>query len=296
MNTIRFLGCAALAVAFAPLSRAQTDAPTKDKPVTTTVQVQTLKLARADDLVGRDVHTPGGENLGTVSDVVIHPKGEIAFLVVGLAGSLNAGGKLVPIPWQAARRDENGIFIVDVKPADLAKGKGFPKEEWPDMSKVDFWMDVDKTWTRQKSANATAVEASATLQPSKALYRGSALENMVVEAPEGEKLAAIDEFVVDPQRGRISFVVLKVGSDLGAGAKLVAVPWDALKIMPTRENPKLERFTLSTTKEKLEKAPEFVATTEGMAKVNEPDYLLRVYEYYSVPAYWKVEAKPIEPK
>jgi hypothetical protein len=117
-----------------------------------------------------------------------------------------------------------------------------------------------------------------------------------VESPDGEKVASMHELVIDPRANRVAFAVLSVGGMLGAGEKMIAIPWEGMKIMPAKDNPKMTRLTLATTKEKLEKAPEFVATSEGWAKANQPDYLTQVYEYYSVPAYWKVKVEPVTPK
>lgn len=288
------LAGAALVVALVPCARAQGDAHDTKKPITTTVQVQTMKLVRGSDLIGKDVMTPQGEQLGTTSDLVVHPRGDISFVVVGVSGQLSSEARLVPVPWGAMRKNDDGMLTVDVKPKDFASGShAWTKDNWPKMDDFQYWVDVDNTWTRQKQANAT--EASAKIAPAKVLHRASELANKPIETPEGQKIATIDEFVVDPRHAKVSFVVLKVGDDMAAG-KLIAVPWDALKVMPSKDNPRIERLTLATTKEKIEAAPEFVATSDGMKKINEPDYLLRVYEYYSVPAYWKVEAKPVMPK
>ena len=289
------LAGAALLVALVPCALAQGDAPTKQTPVTTTVQVQTMKLVRGADMIGKDVTTPQGEQLGKVADVVVHPRGDISFLIVAVAGALTSEAKMVPVPWGAARKNDDGMLVVDVKPKDFSQGShNWTKDNWPKLDDVQYWTDVDNTWSRQKTANAT--EASAKLAPAKCLYRGSELDDKPIETPEGQKIATIDEFVVDPRHAKVSFVVLKVGDEMGAAGKRIAVPWDALKLMPSKENAKIDRLTLSTTKEKLEAAPEFVATSEGMKQINEPDYLMRVYEYYSIPAYWKVEAKPVMPK
>jgi hypothetical protein len=94
------------------------------------------------------------------------------------------------------------------------------------------------------------------------------------------------ELVLDPGVGRVAYAVLSVGGNAGAGEKLIAVPWEALKSMPDKSNPKIERLTLAATKEQLEKAPEFQASTAGWTTASEPDYVLKVYEFYSIPPYW----------
>jgi len=285
---MRYLGImisAAVISAGPALSALAQDTP-KPKPTTTTVQVQKLHLVRGNDLIGKDVVNQKGETLGKIEELVLHPKGEVAFAVLSTSGHLEKGQKLIPVPWRAVRENEDGQLVLDIKPDDFAKAEGFDKDKWADLTKVDWWKDRDRDFDKQKMKDASPVEASASIAPTKLFYRASEIKNRNVESPDGEKIASIHEVVVDPRVGRISYVVLSVGGFLGTGEKMIAVPWDALKVAPAKDNPKLERLTLATTREKLEKAPEFLATTEGWTTASEPDYLLRVYEYYAVPPYW----------
>jgi len=292
MRTIRFLTCAALLCGAAGISLAAQNTP-QEKPTTTTVQVQKLKLTRVSDLVAKDVATARGEALGKVEEVIVHPRGDVAFVVLSTAGHLNfEGGKnLIPVPWRAMKTNEDGSLVLDIKVDSFEHQKSFNRNEWPKLSDMDYWKEIDGNFNKQKKETASPVEASASLAPTKLLFRSSELKSRHVESPEGEQIATIHEIVVDPQVGRISYVVLSVGGFLGTGEKLIAVPWDAIKIMPSKDNPKLERLTLATTKEKLEKAPEYMATSEGWTKASEPDYVLRVYEYYAVPPYWAPSSK-----
>jgi len=259
-----------------------TQAP-QEKPTTTTVQVKTTKLTRAGaDLNGRMLVNKKGETLGKVEDIVVHPKGDVAFVEFSGAGSLNTGAKRFPVPWRALERNEDGQFVLNATGEDFAKSPSYDKK--PEMTAMDWWDSTDKQYAAHVAAKASPTEASSSLAPTKMLYMGSDLRSRSIENPDGQKVATMKELVVDPRSGRVSYAVLSVGGTLGAGEKMIAVPWEALKSLPDVNNPKLERLTLSTTKEKLEKAPEFTATTEGWAKANEPDYLIKVYEYYALPA------------
>jgi sporulation protein YlmC with PRC-barrel domain len=271
-----------LALVAGAASTAAAQAPA-EKPTTTTVQVKATKLTRAGaDLNGKMLVNKKGETLGKVEDIVVHPKGDVAFVEFSGAGALNTGAKRFPVPWRALERNDDGQFVLNATGADFAKSPSYDKK--PDMAAMDWWDSTDKQYAAHVAAKAAPTEAASSLAPTKMLYLGSDLRARSIENPEGQKIATMKELVIDPRTGRVVYAVLAVGGNLGAGEKMIAVPWEALKSLPDVNNPKLERLTLSTTKEKIEKAPEFTATTEGWVKASEPDYVIKVYEYYSLPA------------
>src|SRR4029453_4365593 len=138
-----------------------------------------------------------------------------------------------------------------------------------------WWSDADKAYSKLVGAKATPVESSTSLAPAKMLYLGSDLRSRSIENPEGQKVATVHEVVVDPNIGRVAYVVLAVGGEsAGTNERMIAVPWEALKSMPENTNQKIDRLPLRTTREQLEKAPEFVVTTEVWKQASEPGYVI----------------------
>ena len=91
----------------------------------------------------------------------------------------------------------------------------------------------------------------------------------------GESLGEIQDLMIDPQSGRVTYAVLDFGGFLGIGDKLFAVPLQAFQIDRTNE-----QFKLDVTKERLESAP-------GFDKSNWPStadntFVDSVYTYYNV--------------
>ena len=91
----------------------------------------------------------------------------------------------------------------------------------------------------------------------------------------GESLGEIQDLMIDPQSGRVTYAVLDFGGFLGIGDKLFAVPLQAFQIDRTNE-----QFKLDVTKERLENAP-------GFDKSNWPStadntFVDSVYTYYNV--------------
>lgn len=293
MKKMQFLTCATMVAGLVPFAMAVQDPP-QEKPTTTTIQVKSTKLMRVGgDLAGKSLVNQKNESLGKVEDIIVHPRGDIAFVEFSGAGALKTGAKRYPIPWRALERNEDGQFVLNATGESFASSPSYDKK--PDMYAMDWWNETDKAYAKHVAVKSSPTEASASLAPAKMLYQGTDLRSRSIESPDGEKVATMHELVIDPRSGRVAYVVLSVGGNLGAGEKMIAVPWEALKTMPDPNNPKIDRLTLATTKEKLEQAPEFQATTEGWKSANEPDYIQRVYEYYSVSPYWVPAKKPDAP-
>jgi sporulation protein YlmC with PRC-barrel domain len=63
-----------------------------------------------------------------------------------------------------------------------------------------------------------------------ALLATSTLIGTPVKNPQGEELGRLQDFMIDPQSGRIVSTVLSFGGTLGVGAKLVTIPWETLTV------------------------------------------------------------------
>src|SRR5688572_16594179 len=114
MKAIRFLASAMTVLAATAAAQQPT---TQEEPQTTTVETRTTRLLRAgSDLVGTTLVNLKNEPLGKVEDLVIHPKGDIAFLEFSGAGTLKTGSKRFPVPWSALNRNEHNQFVLDIKP------------------------------------------------------------------------------------------------------------------------------------------------------------------------------------
>jgi hypothetical protein len=56
------------------------------------------------------------------------------------------------------------------------------------------------------------------------------LESAEVRSPAGESVGKIVDFMLDTERGEVLYAVLAVGGVLGVGAKMLAIPPQALKL------------------------------------------------------------------
>lgn len=79
------------------------------------------------------------------------------------------------------------------------------------------------------------------------LFRSQTLVGRNVVNAHGEDLGRIEEFVIDPERGRIEYAVLSFGEPFGIGEKFFAVPWEALRLDCTNND-----FVMNVEMETLE--------------------------------------------
>jgi sporulation protein YlmC with PRC-barrel domain len=287
---------------------------TKDKSMADKADKKDPCVCFASDLVGMKVNSPSGEDIGKIEDVVIHPGGEVAYAVLSFGGFMGMGDKLFAVPWnvlQTKDKDaaEKGVaagtgdardakhdgkadvsnaarkqqrIVLPVEKERLKSAPGFDKDTWPTMASLDWARDVDAFYRNDRSTSSRPVEA-ANRTTTPAILRYSDLKGFNVETPTGDKLGDIKELAIDMD-GRISYAALSVGGFLGIGDRVVAVPWDALKV--TREGDKGEKkkITLAATKDRLEQAPVFKKETQD--QMCDPVWIGRVYEFYSVRPYW----------
>jgi sporulation protein YlmC with PRC-barrel domain len=63
-----------------------------------------------------------------------------------------------------------------------------------------------------------------------ALLSASTLIGTPVKNPQGEEFGTLQDFMIDPQTGRIVSTVLSFGGTLGVGEKRMTLPWETLTV------------------------------------------------------------------
>jgi len=102
--------------------------------------------------------------------------------------------------------------------------------------------------------------------------RLSQLMGATVKGQDGQTLGQINDFIVQPNFGRIQFAVISLADQSG---KLTAVPWQLLQ--PGTET---TSFTLNVNKQKLDNAQTFDAST--WPDFTQPGWGHSIYSYYGV--------------
>jgi len=97
----------------------------------------------------------------------------------------------------------------------------------------------------------------------------------VIESAQGEELGKLEHVMLDVPSGRVAYAVLARGGVLGLGAKLFAIPWEALWL-----DAKRGCLVLDIERERLESAPGF--DHEHWPSMGDEAWAARVHEFFAV--------------
>ncbi len=81
-------------------------------------------------------------------------------------------------------------------------------------------------------------------------FRADNITGMDVRNPQDEYLGSVEDVILNPGNGQISYVILSRGGFLGLGEDYVALPWQQL-----RATPQMDAFVVRVTEDTLDKAP-----------------------------------------
>ena len=98
---------------------------------------ETRDLISSDKVEGTSVYDRNGNNLGTISNVMLDKRsGQVAYAVLSFGGFLGMGSSYHPLPWNRLHYDSNqGGYMVDVTKEQL---EGAPTYSAPEEAR---WED-----------------------------------------------------------------------------------------------------------------------------------------------------------
>ena len=126
-----------------PQTRNEDMAPSTDSP-------NWQQTRRVSKVIGQNVKSPDGKSLGEVKDLVVDPRGRIAYAVLSYGGFMGLGNKLFAIPWSAFvwNRDKE-YYVLSVDKETLKRAPGFDKQRWPDMANSKWHEEVYKYYNQK---------------------------------------------------------------------------------------------------------------------------------------------------
>ncbi len=109
---------------------------------------QNIRLHKADDLIGSDLHGADGESIGRIDDFIIdRGSGSIAFAVVSTGGVLGMGGQQTAVPYQKLNwTPGEDRFQTNMTQEQLENQAEFLPENWNNLQDTS-WMGRMDGWT-----------------------------------------------------------------------------------------------------------------------------------------------------
>jgi ribosomal 30S subunit maturation factor RimM len=210
-----------IVVAMSSIAVAQT--PPATAPTAQPAVQSATEQFRASDILGTNVENAAGDTVGEVKDLVILRDKEVLQAVLSVGGFLGIGDKLVVIPYdklQVRRIDDKVNVMYNTTKADL---EGMPK--FP--------------YTESDTGGLT--------------LRARDLIGAEVKNAADETIGEVNDLIITAA-DNVPQVILSVGGFLGAGEKLVAVPYDALDIRYIDDK---QQVMYNATEEELKALPSF---------------------------------------
>lgn len=208
----------------------ETAAPEATVVVTTTATMDRNPFL-VSDLLGYPVATADNTSLGEVQSVVVdRATGQINYLLVDPNADLDLNDGLVAIPWGALAYNQptadiklgNYVFNLDrdifVQAPMIALNDtlDFNNDTWDD--------DVVAYWSNQV---ATLPVTGATGENTGSVRIDDSTDRQLLDQA-GVDIGDVEDMVIDPTQGKISYIVWAAGGFLDLGEKLILVPFDHL--------------------------------------------------------------------
>jgi sporulation protein YlmC with PRC-barrel domain len=103
-----------------------------------------MKTMSKDSLVGSTVKNLKGEKLGKISDVDFDDQGNITFAILSHGGVLGIGEKMIPIPLNALKSEDEKLLTVDISKEKLETAPSFTRDTRPDMTNRAWVEDTSR--------------------------------------------------------------------------------------------------------------------------------------------------------
>lgn len=200
-------------------------------PALTAEQLAALDV-RASELIGKDVKSPAGEDLGSIADLVLDvERARVRYVVVSYGGVLGLGSRLAAFPPSMFRPGpEEGALLLDAGRDELEQAPSFESKLWPDWNRGSYRSQVDQFFYQRDEVLRTPAGGR--------LTRASDVIGKGVNDGGGRDAGSMEDMVVNLGNGQIRYAVLNFGRAWSLDNKLVALPLNAFRF-PTRPDLKI---------------------------------------------------------
>lgn len=255
-------------------------------------QSKAAMYALSSNIRGKDIYNRQGEEIGTVSDLIVDVRtGKAQFAIVSFGGFLGIGSDSVAVPLKAMSWERgNERFVLPTTPERLKSAPDFDSENWDQLSDRN-WLERtrqvfgdlpdmdDRADERYRDENRRPADQRAQGNRFDRYMLASTLADATIIGNDGEEFGSISDVVIDRNSGHVGFVTFETGGVLGIGSETRIAPWEALERVQENE------FRVALAGSRNESAPK--VTNDGIAELSTPAASRGIYAYYGVESRWQ---------
>ena len=248
---------------------------------------QPFRVERATSLIGKQIINQQGEFVGQIDELVVDPENQsrVSYAVVSFGESVGTANKRTAVPLSALNLQPDGQnFVISLTDEQRRDFPMFEQDKWPTMD--------DPTWANRtyeyfgqrpywiRDDGDAAVGSNIKLRSE----RVRELIGRPVQNSRGQIMGRVEDFVVDPDTGRIAYNVLSLEGTPNAANRYYVVPTSTLQFPATGRS-----AIFNVEEDRLKNAPGF--DRSRWPKLAEPAYATTVYQHYGLQPYW-IEGDP----
>lgn len=227
---------------------------------------EVLRDMRVSEIIGMNVQTRQGENLGKIQDLAIDVENEeILYVLLSRDDPKGTGEMFFASPFKAFSPTREGlVFDMRIQLAEAAPG--MPVSGWPDWNAADYREKVDRYFGEGLAGRTdTAVD----------LISARRLLGKDLLDPDTRRVGEIEDLVASVNSGRVLYAAVHLQRHPDLRDKLVVVPLKTLQVRHGEEDRAL--FIWDASPARLSAAPTLDRNT--WPNFDDPQYQADIEQY-----------------
>jgi len=290
----------------------------KDGTVRLTDRDGNYDLAKASDLIGKEVRNTQDESLGKVSDLVVSlDSGRVPYAVIAHGGALGVGRTKTAVPLSDLQcsPDHKAVMLSATKDELKGASKSYP-DNWPH-GRSDEWtrsvdgyygqpsafarwnsgldrLDGSKQYVRDVNEKESTIRYNGRegtiFGKTNELASANEIIGKEVRNANDESLGKVSDLIVGLDSGRVPYAIIAHGGALGVGRTKTAVPISEIQCSADHKY-----VMMSATKEDLKTASK--TCPDSWPRGRNSEWSHNVDGFYGQPsafASWRFEREPMD--
>jgi len=259
-----------------------------------------VPVTSAEQLVGRDIQSNDGKQAGSLDGLMVDlSKGDVIYALIASGGDLDIGNDRIVVPYriiQAPSHDDDSPLMVNQSLDKIKKGKRIVETRFTELSNAE---QVPEIYGPYGIAMPYGYVAPPSTQRTEHPYRyvlirpngltmmgapdrtlAQKIRGSVVQRMNGDTIGTVDQVMINPNNGRIPYLLLSSGGFLGIGNDWVPVPPEAVTWSADKN-----AFVMNDANVKPE-AMQLLHKTDLPAGVQRSE-LEALYDRFGLQPYWR---------